>query len=52
MQEHEDLMDAFKDRNSARAHKIWRRHLMNTGLAITSAQLADLQARPQKALEN
>jgi DNA-binding GntR family transcriptional regulator len=26
MQEHEDLMDAFKDRNSARAHEIWRRH--------------------------
>ena len=46
MQEHEDLMAAFRDKNSVQAHGIWRRHLLNTGLAITRAQLANLQARP------
>jgi DNA-binding GntR family transcriptional regulator len=46
MQEHEDLMSAFKDRNSVLAHEIWRRHLLNTGLAITRAQLAHLRAGP------
>jgi DNA-binding GntR family transcriptional regulator len=46
MQEHEDLIGAFKNRNSNQAHEIWRRHLTNTGLAVTRAQLADLQAHP------
>ena len=46
MQEHEDLMEAFQDRNPVQAHEIWRRHLLNTGVAIRRAQLTDLQARP------
>ena len=45
MQEHEDLMATFKAKDSSRAHEIWRRHLLNTGLAITRAQLGALQAR-------
>jgi DNA-binding GntR family transcriptional regulator len=44
MQEHEDLMAAFRGRDPLEAHKIWRRHLTNTGLAIMRAQLADRTA--------
>ncbi len=44
MQEHEDLMQAFRRRDALEAHKTWRLHLTNTGLAIMRAQLADQTA--------
>jgi DNA-binding GntR family transcriptional regulator len=42
MQEHEDLMQALRDRAPDRAREIWRLHLTNTGVAVRSAQLADI----------
>lgn len=41
MQEHEDLMQALRDRVPDRAREIWRLHLTNTGAAVRRAQLAD-----------
>ena len=38
MQEHEELMIALRARNAARAHEIWRRHLIHTGAAVRRAQ--------------
>jgi DNA-binding GntR family transcriptional regulator len=41
MQEHEDLMQALRDRAPDRAREIWSLHLTNTGAAVRRAQLAD-----------
>jgi DNA-binding GntR family transcriptional regulator len=41
MSEHEDLMIALRERDGARAGKIWRRHLLRTGAAVRRAQIVD-----------
>ena len=41
MQEHEDLMQAFRRRDSEAAGRIWRLHLIHTGLAVARAQSAE-----------
>jgi DNA-binding GntR family transcriptional regulator len=38
MQEHEELMEALRARDAARAHTVWRRHLIHTGAAVRRAQ--------------
>jgi DNA-binding GntR family transcriptional regulator len=39
--EHGELMAAFHARDATRAHEVWRRHLLNTGAAVSRAQAAD-----------
>ena len=45
MQEHEELMQALRDRDSTRAGAVWRRHLANTGAAVRRAQLVDAESQ-------
>ncbi len=48
MREHDELMRALVERDCARAHEIWRRHLINTGAAVRRAQLAEtVEKAPQ-----
>ncbi len=41
MQEHTDLIAALNAREAERAHAVWRRHLLNTGAAVSRAQAVD-----------
>jgi DNA-binding GntR family transcriptional regulator len=38
MREHEELMQAIKGRDGARAHEVWRLHLVHTGAAVRRLQ--------------